>query len=1106
MTSHEHLTFMFTDIVGSTALFSSVSPQEAFRLRQSHFQALERALAGSGGQIVTNLGDGAMVVFGSCSEAMRAAVLLQQILLADQRVTSERIELRVGLSTGDVRREGDDYFGDAVVEAARLCALADSGEILVTSKVRVIAGRFASESTESIGPMTLKGLPEPVEVERVRWEQAPPLEFPLPARLRRQVDFFGRETELAHLEEAFKAASVQGPRVTLCAGEAGIGKTTMAVEFALSAHARGAIVLLGRCDEHLRVPFQPFEEALSHFVAHAPDHLLALALQSRGSELLRLVPVLESRLTERQRATLDDPKGDAHALHRAVASLLSASSTAQTVVLILEDLHWADEDSLQLLRHLATELDGARLLIVGTYRSTSLAASHPLTGFLGSLARDGTATRLELAGWDGGDITALLQREQGGALGDDVVRIAELVAADTGGIPFFVSEMLRHLSSSGVLRREDDGRYSAAVPAAQLSLPATVREVLADRIRSVGDDGLEVLQTAAAIGREFPFDLLQHSTGLSEEAVLQTLEDATVAGLVREVPPEPASGETVFSFHQGLIRTALLDSIGGGRRRLLHRRIAEALEDMQRAGRSVAPADLAHHYTAAGNEHLAKRIHYSVLAANDALARLAPQDAVKHLAAALAAHDQLAGTEPSERLDLLISLGVAQRLAAAGDYRSTLLDAAHLAIALQDGSRLVRAALENTRGFSSRVGTIDAELVEVLEQALAWSPEASADRALALSALCSELQYDSNPELRLALSQEADEICAALGDDLLTVTVTNRMFSEMMGSHRLVDYLQRSESNLRAAERVGDGTQLFWARVWRVYALRSSGMMREADELLARASTLATELDQPLLSWWSTNVAAVGAWIAGDPAEVDRLAHEGEQIGVRSGQVDAPVLAYTLRGGAAWLRGELHDLIPLIEAAIADQGDDALVNALVLARAEADDIEGCRSMLRDMPDRMAAFRSTFLFVVTGAIYAEAVLRAGDAGGAEHLFELLRPHDDELAHTGASVLGPVSHFLGGLATVLGRYDEADEWYQQAAVTNDGMGARFFAARTALDHAGMLALRGADPDLERASALLETASSLAELGGYAVVARRAAAVRATLRAGAPERSGA
>lgn len=251
MTLSEHLTFMFTDIVGSTALFSAVSPQAAGRLRARHFQLYDGVLAATGGRLVKNLGDGAMAVFGGCSHAMAAAELMQQRVLADAAF-DKRIEVRIGLSTGEVTKEGDDYFGDPVVEAARLCRLADPGQILITSKVRLIAGRHATQRFEQLGPLALKGLPEAVEVEAVLWEPAPALTVPPPPRLRHHGSFFGRVGELAMLDGALKHATVEGPRLALVTGEAGIGKTTLATEFGLAAHAHGAIVLLGRCDERLR--------------------------------------------------------------------------------------------------------------------------------------------------------------------------------------------------------------------------------------------------------------------------------------------------------------------------------------------------------------------------------------------------------------------------------------------------------------------------------------------------------------------------------------------------------------------------------------------------------------------------------------------------------------------------------------------------------------------------------------------------------------------------------------------------------------------------------------------------------------------------------------
>jgi len=253
----ENITVLFTDLVGSAELASSLTPEAGDAVRRKHFSALRQAIATSGGTEVKNLGDGFMVVFPAASAALGCAVAMQQVVHRDNAGAERPLGLRVGLSSGEATKEADDYFGDPVIEAARLCARAEGGQVLASDLVRAMAGRRSSHVFTSLGELELKGLPEPIETLLVSWE---PLgadalgsgRVPLPTRLthRPAVGVIGREDELALLDSAAKrVASGEGRELILLAGEPGQGKTTLASELARHAHDEGMTVLLGRCDE-----------------------------------------------------------------------------------------------------------------------------------------------------------------------------------------------------------------------------------------------------------------------------------------------------------------------------------------------------------------------------------------------------------------------------------------------------------------------------------------------------------------------------------------------------------------------------------------------------------------------------------------------------------------------------------------------------------------------------------------------------------------------------------------------------------------------------------------------------------------------------------------
>ena len=375
----QNVAILFTDVVSSTELSQKVSPEEADELRRAHFSILRQALAEAGGTEVKSTGDGLMVVFDSASAALACGVAMQQGVELDNRERALAIGLRVGLSQGEVTWDGGDYFGDPVVEAARLCASCEGGQVLAAHVVRLMAGRRNRHQCRALGELHLKGLSEPVETVEVLWEPVgvadSKVSVPLPGRLavRPTVGVVGREVETQAIADATKRiAGDQVREVLLISGEAGVGKTALVAEAARAALAGGACVLFGHCEEDLATPYQLFAEALNHYVTHTTeDHLLAY-VEENGRNLDPLVPALSRRLPELPHSKATDADTERFLLFAAVVGLLARASEDQPVVLVFEDLQWADKGSLLLLQHLIAADHAMRVLIIATYRDSEL--------------------------------------------------------------------------------------------------------------------------------------------------------------------------------------------------------------------------------------------------------------------------------------------------------------------------------------------------------------------------------------------------------------------------------------------------------------------------------------------------------------------------------------------------------------------------------------------------------------------------------------------------------------------------------------------------------------------------------------------------------------
>ncbi|MGH8976034.1 MAG: ATP-binding protein, partial [Acidimicrobiia bacterium] len=587
-------TVLFTDLVGSTELLARLGEAAFDELRRIHFDGLQSAIRGAHGEQVKTLGDGVLAVFPSASDAVAAAIAIQQDADRQTRRGQGPVSVRVGLALGDVAFEGGDVFGRPVVEAARLAAAARGAQILATALVPAVAGARTGAAFTDVGSIELRGIPAPVPCCEISWEPLPEPTAPLPTFMTGTGRVFvGRGRELARLGELVKEATAGGVRVALIAGEPGIGKTRLAAEMAAGAHAEGALVLAGRCDEDLSVPFQPFVEALRRFLRTVPG--AAHRLGRFGGDLVRLLPELEAFATELPPPLRSDPETERHRLFDAVAAWVSAISEERVVLLVVDDLQWASKPTLLMLRHVTRSSEPMRLVVVGTFRDTELAPGHPLTELLADLRRQEGVERVSLHGLDELGVGEYLESAAGHELAEGDQSLVRAIHGETEGNPFFVGEILRHLAETGALARQD-GRWSATAVVDELGIPEGVREVIQRRLSRLSEHANRILVAAAVAGPEFEIAVVGRVADLAEDTVLDALEEARGARLVAEIP-----GTARIRFSHALVRATLYDELTGARRTALHRRVGESVEALHAGALDDYLPALAHHFRAAAD-------------------------------------------------------------------------------------------------------------------------------------------------------------------------------------------------------------------------------------------------------------------------------------------------------------------------------------------------------------------------------------------------------------------------------------------------------------------------------------------------------------------------
>jgi tetratricopeptide (TPR) repeat protein/predicted Ser/Thr protein kinase len=924
-----------------------------------------------------------------------------------------------------------------------------------------------------------------------------PLAIPVPTALEAAGErrLFGRDRELAELQEALGAALSGGRRGAMLAGDPGIGKTTLAAALAVKAEKSGAAILYGRCDEDFLIPYRPFVEALGHLVTHAPAGLLDRHVDDYGGILGRLVPQLSQRLGSRRPAL--STQGDLYMLFSAVAALLSAASARQPLVVVLDDLHWADSQTISLLRYLLTSPTPMTGLVLGTYRPTDLGREHGLIDLVADLYREPELTWMLLEGLDEDAIVQMTAARARHELDDEGVRLAQALHDETKGNPFFTIEILRNLAESGQLVRES-GRWSTRRDISEIALPRTVRETIKRRVVRLGrraESELggrieEVLGTAAVVGREIDVELLGQVLEEDRDDLLDVLETAREAALVTEAPG-PTRG---YSFSHALIEHALYDGLRAPVRRRTHRLIAEALERI--CGPEPGPriGELAHHWLEGMQpDEAPKVLDYLRRAAEAAVTKLAPSEAVRLYKSALELHERYPGGGEQMRCELLIGLGDAQRQRGDPEHRQTLLDAARLAQTIGDGDRLIRAALCNTRGFVSETGEVDSERVAILNAALDAIGEAdSSSHARLLATLAAELTFSGDWRRRLELSDRGLAMARRIGDPATLGTVLSSRFMTVWTPETLDERCADTAAELDLVERGGgDLIARFWALHWRAIACVEAGDLHEAERRFEEEDRIADRLGQPTARWLAAYDRAIQALFRGRLEEAEQYAVEAGRIGSESGQPEAEAFFGGQLVNIRFEQGRLAELEPLIDEQLkARPGIPAFRAALALARSEGGlDDEARETIAVDAARDFDEFPYDSNWLVGLSIYAQACGSLGETGAATSLARLLDPWGAQIAYNSATVWGSVSRLLGVLLGVLGRYEAAEQRLEHAARLHDRIGAPIWLARTRVDLAHVLLAWDRPADGDRARRLLEQALAAAAELGCAGIERRA-----------------
>jgi tetratricopeptide (TPR) repeat protein len=867
-----------------------------------------------------------------------------------------------------------------------------------------------------------------------------------------------------------------------------MGKTSLSSEFARRAHEMGATVLYGRSDEDLGVPYQPWVEAIGHLATHAPPEVL-LSMGRHAGSLVQLVPDLASEAVAAKSAT-GDLEAARFMLFGAVVDALRSAGEHDPVLVVLDDLQWADAPSLQLLRHIMTTNESLQLLVVGTFRESEVDAAGPLGQVLAAGHREQGIERISLRGLDDSEVLALMESAAGQTLDTDGLALRDALRTETDGNPFFVGELLRHLVEAGSIYQATDGRWVASGDLREQGLPVSVREVVGRRTARLGEDGLRVLSIAAVIGRDFDLSLVSQVSGADVGELLDVLDKAADAVLVSNV-----AGER-YSFVHALIEHAIYDALSPARRAYLHGQVAQAMEVQDRSRDQPRVAELAYHWAQATvPENWEKALDYARRAGDIALAKLAPHEAERWYEQVLEELERGSHEDELLRCQVLLGLGEAQRQLGTQQFRETLLEAARLAEQLGVTDLLVRAALANNRGFASIAGVVDTERVAVLEAAaaaLAGTGSASEARVLAL--LANELTYDGDFPRRRALAERAVQIAREVADAATLVQVIRDAAQALQVPEMLETRLALAAEALELARGLGDPVLLFWAAIYSAaYCPQRSALGMAADEASVVADQIAQRLGQPTLLWPSTFGLACRALQTGDLDRAEELAIRALEIAQEMGETDGLVVYGAQLMELRLMQGRVDEVLDLVrEAAEANPGLPGFWAALALLLSEVGQLDGAAEAIEHVvtPEGVIVhpYDLVWLTSMVDAAFVLAKLQMQEP--AEAVFRAIEPFADQCPYIGVNGMVHVSHGLALLAATLRRDEDADRYFAKAHSGHAELGAKWYLARTELDWGEYLVRRGRPEEKERAWQLLTSARTSAARWGYGSVERRSA----------------
>ena len=1027
---------------------------------KGHDRMIGDIVEAEGGEVFPAVGDAVHAVFASPVAALRAALAVKARIAESDWGEGVPPAVRIALCTGDAEFANGEWRGVPVDRCGQLRDSAGDGQILLCAQTVARVGQLLPEPISVAGlglfvpgsdvPERLFELGHPAGGSSLLASPAFLTQLstlPLPEDLSATgwTRFVGRQDVLQQALAAARTSTsprygghgTEGATVFWVLGEPGVGKTRFAAEVATRAHDRGALVLFGRCDELVQDPYQPFVGALRWYVNHRSTAELGRSLGRDPAPLVRLVPELGGRFP----SMLDDigraTEVEQQRLFESVLSWLTDLGANYPVVLVVDDVHWADRPTLAMLLHVLRNPGSTRLLILGTARDTDPDTNDVLSGIVDQLGRTGRSHRLRLAGLDARAVASLISDSDLDVDGPELM--AERIVAETAGNPLFIGAILASLKVSG--RGEDSGH------------PGDVVSAVRNRVRRLDPGVQDVLQVAALIGLEFSLLVTAGARGIAEGEALTSLESAVRAGLVDEI------GVNRFRFAHALVRDVLSADVSASCRSRLHADIVASIQRTFAHDLDPHLRSLAHHCAASELSYLQeKAIDFARSAAKQAILQVAFPAAVDDLTFALEVADWI-GAPVSTRYDLTMAMGEAQGLSGLHHgCLATFERAAELARTWQDWTQFARAAVAYEE-VSWRPGSHGHQALRLLTEAAGHPLEPELD-TLVNGALARALAYCGEADEGARRAVDVLQRARALGDrevllhaiDIRTGTVPRNRPVELDDMLALLHEALDLEAEIAGTGRLTTDVAGLMANLVQLHLER--GEIADALFRLSEAERSTRGGSMRFRHYIVSSLKQVLAFCSGDfeaaETHADELLNLGQALG------DDVSGSYGLQ--MFLIRREqdrLEELAPLVRAILNHRSAENLwLPGLVALLAEIGMIEETKKLLDDYTSNgFAALPPDAMFPAALCLLSEASVRVDAQSAGEDLASMLEPWTGRGVSVGATVgfLGPADRYLGLLATLRADTHQANKYFASALDLSRRLRSPVWTAHTLADWA-------------------------------------------------------